>query len=158
MKIVKFRDWQLSVDEELTKQTYEHAKYGSAESCNCNECRNFIENRDIFYPTELRELFEKLGIDYKRESEAAHYGLLANGLHHYGGWFHFKGTFTGKDCAIPIADAKGCTIELTPINENFSLGFRNANHLSFFDAKDGLVQIEFETKIPWTLKEEFDTE
>lgn len=151
MKIIKFREWELTVDRELTKLTYNNVVSGSADNCNCNDCKNFVNNREAAYPDEIKKLLYDLGIDYKKECEICHYCRQDDGLHFYGGWFHFKGEFKGKNCGVPTI-FNGYTFDLTPINDRFSIGFRYDSALTFFNAKEGLVQIEFETKIPWTIK------
>ena len=157
METIKFRDWELIVDRELTKLTYENVAIGSPDSCNCNDCKNFANNRETIYPDEIKELFYRLGIDYKKESEICHYCRQDDGLHFYGGWFHFKGQFKGKDCAIPT-NPNCYTFDLTPINDRFSIGFHYNSALSFFENKENLVQIEFDTKTPWTIEKELESE
>ena len=145
------------MDSELTKLTYDNVAVGSSESCNCNDCKNFANNREAIYPDEIKKLLNELGIDYKKENEVSHYCRQADGLHFYGGWFHFKGRFNGKDCTIPTI-YNGYTLELTPITDKFSIGFRYSGALSFFDNKESLVQIEFEAKTPWTIEKELESE
>jgi hypothetical protein len=157
MKTIKFKDWTLIVDEELTKSTYQKAEIGSADSCVCNECKNYSAYRENVFPEEIKKLFSEIGIDFKKESEITRYCRQKNGLHFYGGWFHFKGEFIGKNCEIKSVE-NSFTLELIKISENFSLGFRLSSALSFFEDKNNLVQIEFETEIPWVLKKELEIE
>jgi hypothetical protein len=147
---IKYKDWDLTFDKGATRIAYDNWESGSAESCNCNDCKNFADNRDNLYPDEVKRLFDQLGIDYKKETEIIHYGRQKDGLHYYGGWFHFKGQFKGKDCTVPLPSG-GHTLELTPVTDNFSIGFRADNSLTIFSDNEGLVQIEFESKIPWTI-------
>jgi hypothetical protein len=147
---IKYKDWDLTFDKEATRIAYDNLEKGSAESCDCNDCKNFADNKDKIYPEEIRRLFDQLGIDFRKETEISHYCRQKDGLHHYGGWFHFKGQFEGKDCTIHLPSG-GHTLELTPVAENFSIGLRVDNSLTIFQDKEGLVQIEFEAKIPWTI-------
>lgn len=158
MTIIKFRNWELIVDKQLTKQTYDKATLGSADVCICNECKNFSNQRDAAFPIEIKQLFADIGIDYKKESEICRYCKLDNGLHYYGGWFHFKGQFIGKNCSIVTEKGDGYSLDLTPITDTFNLGFRIDSALTFFDEKTNLVQIEFETKIPWIIDRELENE
>jgi len=97
------------------------------------------------------DLFDDLGIDYRKEVEITHYETLGDGLHHIGGWFHFKGkVLTGKDYRVPL-EFGGYTFDLTPITDNFSIGFAEGSDLTFFEDKTGLVQVEFDTIIPWVI-------
>jgi hypothetical protein len=157
MMTIKYRNWELIVDRELTQLTYDKVSNGSAESCNCNDCKNFTNYRESVYPDEIKQLFLDLGIDYKKESEVSHFARLDSGLHFYSGWFHFKGQFIGKDCAIPIQGGSYRT-DLYKVSDSFSFGFRSDNALTFFDDKENLVQIEFEAKIPWTIEKELESE
>jgi hypothetical protein len=145
---VRYRDWEFEVDRELTRQTYKKIMDSGADSCACNDCKNYIAYRDGLFSDEIRTLFADLGIDYKKEVEITFFETLPNGLHHIGGWFHFKGRLLkGKDYRVPIQSG-GYTIDLTPITEDFSIGFAEGGDLTFFSDKNGLVQVEFMTFIP----------
>ena len=153
-KIVTYKEWKFEVDEESTKRTYTQNPLGGADGCECKDCKNFVNNRDIVYPDEIRELFVKLGIDYKKESEVCHYARLEDRLHFYGGWFHFKGgILRGQDCRVFHSETTN-TFELQKVTDNFSIGFTLGNSPALFESLEGLVQIEFEAKIPWTINEE----
>jgi hypothetical protein len=157
MTIIKFRTWELFVDKELTKLTYDKVLKGCADSCDCYECKNFANYRENVYPVEIINLFHQLGIDFTKENEISHYCREPNGLNFYGGWFHFKGHFIGKDCTVQTSE-NAYTTDLTVISDNFNIGFRNYNALSFFENKENLVQVEIETKIPWTLEKRFESD
>lgn len=157
MTTINFRNWELIVDKQLTMSTYDQATMGGADGCLCNDCKNFSNYRDALYPTEIKQLFNDLGIDYKKESEICHYCRQDDGLHHYGGWFHFKGDFRGKDCTSWTSE-NSYTFDMTKISETFNIGFRKGSDLTFFDDKDDLVQIEFEATIPWTIDKELESE
>jgi hypothetical protein len=157
MKTIKFKNWELIVNKELTQSTYEKVEMGNADSCVCNECKNYSNYRENVFPEEIKNLLLEIGIDYRKESEVTRYCKKENGLHFYGGWFHFNGEFIGKNCEIPFGE-NGFTFDLTKIAENFSIGFRFSSALSFFEDKNNLVQIEFETEIPWTIDKELETD
>ena len=149
--IVKYKDWTFEVDQTLTEQTYKTISGSGADTCGCNECKNYVAFRDKVFPKEIIDLFINLGVDYRKEVEILSYEILPNGLHHIGGWFHFKGQVsTGKDYRVPLP-AGGHTFDLTPITDNFLIGFAKGNDLTFFDDKTGLVQVEFDTNIPWVI-------
>jgi hypothetical protein len=84
-------DQTVRYDPEATAAIYARLRSGWAEDCGCVGCRNLLAQRDEVYPTPLRELLQRLGIDPNKESEAVADGPLENGLHHYGGWFFFVG-------------------------------------------------------------------
>ena len=131
MKKINFRDWELMVDHEATKQAYDITAFGGTDICECNYCQNFVNNKENIYPSEIKALFKELGIDYKKECEAWHYCKDDLGRHCYSGWFHFKGNFIGKDCINRTSELTS-TIDFISINENFSLGFCYNNQLAFF--------------------------
>ena len=148
---MKFTDWTFEVDKTLTEQTYKNIVGSGNETCSCNDCKNYVAYRDKVFPKEIIKLFEDLGIDFRKEVEITTWEKLTNGLHHIGGWFHFKGqVLTGKDYRIPFPSG-GHTLALTRITDNFSIGFAEGNDLTFFTDKTGLVQIEFDTTIPWVI-------
>ena len=47
---------------------------------------------------------------------------------------------------------------MTDINESFSVGFRIASDLAYFNDNENLVQVEFEAKIPWTIDKKLESE
>jgi len=149
--IVKFRDWTFEVDKEENEKTYQDVSRSGAENCGCNGCENYITYRDNVFPKEIIDLFGNLGVDYRKEVEVTDWETLPNGFHHIGGWFHFKGrVVTGKIYLVPVPSG-GHTFDLTPITENFSIGFGAGNNLTFFKSESDLVQVEFETNIPWII-------
>lgn len=153
-KIIKYKEWEFEVDIGFTRNMYSKFPSGGANECECKDCENFAMNRDNVYPDEIKELFAKIGIDYHKESEVCHYVQLENGLHFYGGWFHFKGKIlTGDDCRI-FHSPETSTFNLTNITENFRIGFTRGNSPSLFESLDGLIQVEFETNIPWIINGE----
>lgn len=155
MITLTFREWQLEADKVETRRAYTSVAKGNADTCDCSMCKNFVEYREHIFPDEVKWLFSKLGIDYSKDSEASYFFKDKEGLHHYGGWFHFKGSFTGKSCAIP-QNGGGYNMELVPINENFSIGFWNNSALNFFDDGEGLVQVEFWAIAPWVIEKDLE--
>ncbi len=152
MQNIRFGDWEFEVDHELTSKTYQTVSISGADGCICNDCKNYVAFRDRVFPNYVIDLFNDLGIDYRKEVEVTSWEKLANGLHHIGGWFHFKGrVLKGKDFRVLLPDGNGFTFDLTKIDENFSIGFAEMSELAFFDSKDGLVQVEFSTNIPWVI-------
>jgi hypothetical protein len=156
-EILKYRDWTIEFDKELTIKGYESITAGGAETCICSDCKNYIANRENIFPKEVFKLFSDLGIDYKKDVEICTYGKLPNGLYQIDGWFHFKGKIINAliwNEKIP----NGYSLHLTKINENFSIGFCKDNALTFFNDKEDLVQLEFEAFIPWIIDEKPDDE
>ncbi|MDB5126959.1 hypothetical protein [Mucilaginibacter sp.] len=155
-KTVKFRDWVFEADVELTQQTYANAQVSGAEECTCGNCKNYLAFRDNIFPDEIKTLFNELGINYTKESEIITDQKHQNGLYDTSGWFHFKGRIlNGKNAYIPISDT-GVTIELTQVADNFLIGFGPGNSLAFFEDKDGLIEVMFQTNIPWVIDPELE--
>lgn len=155
MRKVQFRDWVFEVDSDLTRQTYAKRSSGGTEGCPCNDCKNYRQQKDVAFPGEALELFENVGIDSTKECETFTLEKIPSGLYRYSGWFHFAGKIiSGEDCVKPIIDDKTFQIDLSNINENFKIGFTRDNALSFFDDSIELVQVEFETRLPWVIQEQ----
>jgi hypothetical protein len=139
---VKYRDWEFEVNKELTLDTYNKVLQGGAEECICGDCKNYLIHRENIFPTEVKELFYELGVDYKKDVEVFTY--FQNEIEtQLGGWFHFKGRIIrGVDYRNKLVNG-GYSIDFTDIGNNFSIAFGHDNALTYFEDKDGLVQIEF---------------
>jgi hypothetical protein len=92
-------------------------------------------------------LFEKLGIDPRREAEVYEMGPVESGFHLYGGWFHF----VGRVMADPESLGK---FDLESGDGTFKLFFHDKAAL-VAECFQGLplVQLEFEAKVPWLIDE-----
>ena len=159
-KTVKYKEWTFEVEHGRTKEIYDKVEFGSPEGCGCNYCENFATNRENIYPDEIKNLLSEFGIDYKKESEIYHMARLETGLHHYGGWFHFKGKIIeGKDCKIDLGGG-GSTFDTDKVVDNFEIAFMKGSDLTFFDKeeKDNLIQIEFIADSEWVLDKEIESE
>ena len=141
MTQITYRDWVLECDVAATRAGYETISKGGAESCNCAGCRNFITQRDSVYPAEVLQLFDQLGVNYKRDAETYQQARLGLGVHLYGAWFHFVGAIVQE----PIGPAAlgDFTIDFIPHNALAAPAFANQT----------LVQIEITVKLPWVLSE-----
>ncbi|WP_238579310.1 hypothetical protein [Flavobacterium psychrophilum] len=62
-----------------------------------------------------------------------------------------------KNCKVDLQNNIS-TYNLTPITENFSIGFLNESSLTFFEEKENLVQVEFDVKTEWTISKDLETE
>ncbi len=146
MREVVFRNWKFEVDSELTRKSFANESNGASDTCNCDYCKNFREQRESIFPEEIRILFIELGIDFRKEGDATEICKLENGLHNYIGYFHFAGeiltgkTFDSEEYSGP---------ELLQISENFSVCFGEKKGKQW-------VKVLFETNIPWILEEKED--
>lgn len=141
MTQITYRDWILDCDVEATRAGYETISQGGAESCNCSGCQNFLAQRDSIYPAEVVDLFDRLGVNYKRDAETYHTARLAAGVHLYGSWFHFVGAMAKEP--IGPATLDNLTIDFIPHNALAAKAFEN----------QPLVQIEITVKLSWVLPE-----
>jgi len=172
MVLIRFRKWELESDPQSTRDAYAIVS-GGAESCSANDCQNFAAARLHAYPPEALDLFQRLGIDFRKEAETFHNMRVSLamvkiwreqgrpapdslvGLHHHGGWFHFVGRVVkGPDCFTPIEGGGGWSVQLEPLTDSFSLGF-SGTHAALvrrpFKGKP-IVQVEFEAMVPWILE------
>ena len=147
MEKVVFGRWQISADPEETRRAYECIVTGAPEECGCAYCRNFVAARGHVYSKEVRDLFERLGIRFDRESETYDLGESECGLYLYGGFFHFVGVIeSGRDALEDMS--------LEPVTGRFSVGFTSQVALvpeSFRNAS--VVQLEFLANVPWLIDE-----
>ena len=141
MTQITYRNWILDCDVEATRAGYETVSAGGAETCGCAGCRNFLVQRDSVYLGEILNLFNELGVNYKRDAETCHTSRLEPGLHLYGSWFHFVGAIVKKP--IGPATLNHLTIDFIPHNALAAKAFENQR----------LVQIEITVKLPWVLTE-----
>jgi hypothetical protein len=155
MNRIVFGRWTLDGDPDATRVAYGSISQGSPEKCGCGPCLNFAASRETTYPPAFRQTLVDLGVSFDREAEIYHNCRLENGLHSYGGWFHFVGTIvSGADAFVPI-DANSGTFDLHPVTDRFSSGVsvRTALVDRAFDSQV-LLQLEFSANIPWTIEVE----
>ena len=155
-KKVRYKEWLFEVDSEQTIQTYETIESGSPERCTCSNCKNFKTNRLNIYPQEIISLLTELGIDYRKEAEIFEIERLKNGLHVYGGWFHFKGKILeGKDSKIDLGGG-GSTLDFKEVNSKFRIAFTKGGDLTYFNKNEiqDLIQVEFIAQTDWVIEKE----
>ncbi len=140
MQTIVFRDIQIEVDIERTRQTYIAIEAADREVCSCAYCENFRALGTSALPNEVLSFFKAAGIDPELPSETYEVHKIKEGTHLYGGEYNFFG--------------------IAPIHEKYSrLGtstfeFRfdkpsPITHEEFH--MDGGVSFEFYTELPWVL-------
>jgi len=146
--------WKVYYDNIATLRAYEKINKGYAEECHCNHCLNFIEVREKVFPEKSKKLFREFGIDYKKEAEVFHLNRIKQGLHHYGGWFHFIGYVECVD-ETQLGEDKRLTHYIS-VDENFSWSFSKDNVTPHDKAFDGsqLSLIYFSINVPWVISGE----
>ena len=156
--IVHFGRWTLASDSDATISAHSAMSLGSPEECGCTHCQNFAAQRPQIYPPAVLGLFGRLGIPRDHEAEIYHLLRLETGRHFYGGWFHFVGSIiSGRDAAKQVAE-NIWEPDLHAVSEFFSAGFSARIALVREPFKGlPLVQLEFQTQIPWIIDAEEPT-
>lgn len=140
MMQINFHDWVLECDVEATREAYSIVEKGSADSCSCNYCKNFVALRDEVFQEGIAELLETLGVDYKKDAET-YEATLEKNKHCYALWFHSIGRIIKKG-------------EPVTLKNKLIVYFLESKSLSFdvFENKN-LIQIEIENAVlPWVLE------
>jgi hypothetical protein len=146
MKRIEYGNWIIEVDAEATRDVFRQIPQGGPEECGCAYCRNFIVCRENVYPQAFRDFLEMVGSDYRKESEVYQFCKLPDGRHDYGGCFHFIGEVS------KIVKEEDEPLISTP---DFECRIWNGRSLAhrFFEGKP-LVEVNFESKLPWQLAED----
>lgn len=124
-------------DHDATTVVYRSITRGGASECSCSGCDNFACIRTQAYPPEFIRILSVLGIDPLKEDEAFEYGRDDQGLHIYGGWFHFVGEVVQLGQRVDLDGFQFWfdPFEQVPQNDLFEPGPVSA--------------IEFLTHLPW---------
>lgn len=144
--------WRIYYDKNATQKAYDRINQGDAERCGCGHCLNYIEVRERAYPEKVIELFQELGIDYKKESEVFHTHRTSHGLHNYGGWLPFVGSVECVD-STQISEDKRLT-HFVPVDQVFSWSFSNNVGTELHKVFNGLqlAIVDFGVEVPWVIK------
>jgi hypothetical protein len=137
------------VDVEATRRIFSQLAAGASETCLCTHCHNFALARKLAFPLPLRSALESAGIDWRKESEAVHYGLEPNLGHLYDVWVNFIGVVeNGGPFTMPPDDDAGPTIEIRAYNDADRYTPKSA---LFGD--QSVARIEVRVALPWVLPE-----
>ena len=149
--------WQLEHDSDTTRQCFAQLPVGSG--CDCQECRNFFAAVDHAFPPEFTRIAEQLGIDTAKPSELAHFGRDGDGPLIVSGWFHFVGAILAGADALRYDAQETGRFYLEHLTPGFQLGFTSQLALVPEPFRSHpVVQLEFETRVPWLLAEEYGPE
>lgn len=138
-----------AVDAEATRRVHALLASGGAERCGCLYCRNFAAARELMFPLPLQHALQSAGIDWRKESEAVHYGRLDDSGHHYQVWINFVGSVeNGTGFDLTPESGAGPTVRIKAFND--------ADHYTpkppAFDHHT-VGRIEIEAALPWVLSE-----
>jgi hypothetical protein len=143
--------WQVEHDPNATRRCYEQLPLGT--DCTCRQCRNFDAAVGRAFPPRFVALADHLGIDVRKPVELCHWCRDTCGMHLTGGWFHFVGSIVSGEDVPPLTDANG-QYHFEPFEPDLELGL--TPHLSLVRevfAGLSVVQLEFQTRVPWVLSE-----
>ena len=149
--------WQIECDADATRASYAQVAQGSQVTCSCSDCRNFAAALEQAFPPAARRVLDQLGIEFTKPAEVYTTGRVDCGLHQIGGWFHFVGRIeAGADAWRQVdKDGKSFTGEFEHFADHFEMVFTSRVSLlrEPFHEKP-IVQLEFQTQIPWVLSEQ----
>lgn len=146
-RTINYNHWTFEIDQKLTKTLYSNIMWGRADAIPTKEFKNYVIQRDYLFPKEIIDLFRALGVDYKKELKLNH-SIEENGLNCYEGTFYFVGELKkGNSCKIDIGN-NDFVYELTPVTENFSIGFYQEDGKVF---NHPLIYILYSIVVPYNI-------
>ncbi|MFO7907295.1 MAG: hypothetical protein ACQESR_01425 [Planctomycetota bacterium] len=147
----KIARWVIDHDPHDTRRCYAQLPVGT--NCTCNQCKNFDAAVGRVFPTEFVALLDSLGIDPTKPADLCHYSRERSSLYLTGGWFHFVGSIVVGDDAIHWENNTG-TFRFEQLGSRLAFGLTGRLAL-VREAFAGmpLVQLEFQTCVPWVLAE-----
>ncbi|HMF18487.1 MAG TPA: hypothetical protein VKE98_14855 [Gemmataceae bacterium] len=149
----KVARWLIECDPKATRQCF--AKLAAGTPCECDQCRNFYAAAGQTFPAEFLALLDELGIDPTKPVDLCHYCREPSGLYLTGGWFHFLGSILkGKDAMSWDKETGNGTLQLAELVPGLLFGFTAGLALVQVPFQGlPLLQLEFQTRVPWVLGE-----
>lgn len=150
MDRVEIGRWVVEQDREATLRAFAQLPLGSG--CSCSDCRNFLATVDGLVPA-FHTLTADLGIDARKPSELTAWCREETGLHLIGGFYHFVGRIVSGDDVLQMKKGWG-HFQFEQLAPCFEFGL--SHHLQLVRSAFGsnpLVQLEFQTRVPWVLGE-----
>ncbi|MFT3896487.1 MAG: hypothetical protein QM719_02120 [Thermomonas sp.] len=147
--IIRIARWEIEIDPVQTAACYA----GTIESnpCQCDDCRNFRAAAHLAFPEAFREFASSIGIDISKPAELCHYGSAGEPCP-TSGWFHLVGTLRSGQDAWTETSPNTSLLDSEPAFGLKGIGFTTEIALlpdSFENYP--VVQLEFETMVPWIL-------
>ena len=156
MQVINIFPWKVYYDKSATCKAYEKINKDYAENCGCEHCLNFnfLNFRKEVFPEKVEKIFQQLGIDCQKEGEVFHLNKIRQGLHNYGGWFHFVGNVECIDDTQLEEDER--LTHYIAVDENFSWSFSSDDVTPHDKAFDGLKLslVYFSVNVPWVIRAE----
>lgn len=160
MEKTRILDWTVEINKQKIIEYYKDMPYVT-ELCDCKDCVNF-ENACKFISDDIKELFNKLGIDIEKSQELFHCMDNDDGTSLYWAFCDIIGNIIeGTDCMvhnyIPENKEKG-TAEilisrpiLIPYREGFKIGFNRRQDLEYRGEKYKAICLQFEGVLKRTI-------
>lgn len=144
--------WLIDHDPDVTRHCFAQLPVGT--NCDCNQCRNFNAAAGRTFAAEFVALLDGLGIDPTKPAELCHWCREPSGLYLTGGWFHFVGSILSGEDAMHWENNTG-TFRFEELVPGLEFGF-TARLTLVREVFGGLplVQLEFQTRVPWVLAEQ----
>ena len=139
--------YRLDVDVAATRAYYaEHPLPWI--TCDCKGCQNY-ERAITQIPQEVKEFFDRLGLDPEKPAETCYYQGTETTLSG-GGWYHICGTIL--ESAVSENPSMVFGEWITPA-EGFNVAFKTECDLLPKDFPQPCFQMEFSHLLPWVLEE-----
>jgi hypothetical protein len=142
---LQFGDWIIDIDKESTRKYYENIIVSS--ECQCLYCKNYREVCNIL-TSQVIDFFDNLGIIPQREGEFAEV-TIDDKNHMYTGFYHLAGNIIQGPTNVA---QNWRNINLIVI-DNFKFGFSQEAKMVPRNFPKPVIQLEFETTLPWLLNE-----
>ena len=149
-----FKNFSVEIDAEATRKAYEGLPR-TDERCSCDGCQNFPLAIGKALSEEGRRLFESMGVDPAKATEA--YVNLARdeGTIYYGAWYHLFGRIERRAETVPDVTAAewGRDIE-RDVGDNAFILFSDKRidlKEDVFSGRADVVQMELFADVPWVM-------
>lgn len=144
---IRIGKWLIEVDIDKTQEFYSKDK----PICNCLYCENFVEACKNL-KTAVSDVFTELGINPAKPAHLSEFPTDEESKRLYLGHYHLVGrVLEGELCTVTNFNAMN-TFEI----ENFTVGFSEVLEFVPEGFPTPILQVSFEAKILWALKENPD--
>jgi hypothetical protein len=145
--------WTVRFDPDLTAKLYLQT---SPSACDCIDCVNFRAAGDQAFSPPFLFLLRQLGVDRSKPAELCHCGTSGQEMPTHG-WFHFVGQLDDGADAWQHSGANTWHLDPEPFPGIKSIGLTSRiNQAPEPFEGHPLLQLEFETNVPWVEPVPFD--
>jgi hypothetical protein len=150
---MNIKHWIVKYDKIATRLAYSQIDVGIPESCPCEYCPNFVAVRDEVHPIEVLKMLEKIGIDYRKESEVFFCNKEDDGKLCYAGELCFVGSVENTNEAYEPFEGKANVLTFEDKAQIYIWNFSNVAfpRLSVFKNKQ-VASFYFSVRVPWVLQ------